>query len=219
QYQLSLGLFREFGDDAGEAMIVFRLGSIATKLGEQERARRLTEEALDRFELIGHKAGECMALGSLGLIEVGDRHAPRARELYERSAALAHEIGFHWYEAVILGFLSDLLLSRGDLQLGETRSLAALALHHRIGARGNSMFRIAAIAWAAAERGEFERAGKFWGAIEAEQAREPIPGWDDLRARYEQRVVNRANAGFERGREGGEKLSLNEAVEEALSGT
>src|SRR5262249_15951574 len=99
KYQRSLRLFQEIGDKAGEVMIVFRLGSIAAKLGERERGRRLTQEALVRFELIGHMPGESMALGSLGLIEVVEGNASRARELYERSAALSHEIGFHWQEA------------------------------------------------------------------------------------------------------------------------
>jgi predicted ATPase/DNA-binding SARP family transcriptional activator len=217
-YQHSLELFKELSDEAGEAMIVFRLGSIAEKLGEHERGRKLTEQALEKFELIGHKPGQCVALGSLGLIEVGEEHGPRARELFERSAALAHEIGFRWWEAVMLGKLGELLVSCGDLQLGETRSLEALSLFHRIGARANSVLRIAVIAWAAAELGDFARAGKLWGAIEAEEARDPIPGWEGKRDTYEQRVVNGPNAVFARARQDGQTLSLDEAVEEALTG-
>jgi predicted ATPase len=216
-YEWSLDVFQEAGDEAGAAMIVFRLGSAAQKLGELERARRLTEESLDTFRLVGHKPGECMALGSLGLIEAREENIAQARELLERSAALARDVGFHWWEAIILGELAQLLVDRGDHQLGETRSCEALSLIHRVGDRQNTVYTLAVIAWAAAGRGDIERAGRLWGAIEAEESRGPIGGWERERETYERRVLGKAGPAFERARQNGQTLSLDEAVDEALS--
>ncbi len=218
-YERSLEAFGEAGVETGAAMIVFRLGSIAWKLGELERARGLTEESLDRFGRVGHQPGKCVALGQLGMLEARDRGADKARELLERSAALAGEIGFHWWEANMLGELGRLLVSQGDRQLGEMRSCEALSLYHRIGDRQNTVYLLAILASAAADRGDLERAGRLWGAIETEETCGPIGGWERERKTYERRVVADAKPAFQRARQNGQTLSLDEAVDEALSAT
>ena len=216
-YERSLSLFREDGDDAGAAMMVYRIGSAFFNAGKLHDARPLVEESLEVFTRVGQKAGECMALGSLGSIDAREGAVRRARTLLERSARLAHEIGFVWFEAHILGEIADLLLSQGDLQLAEAWSAEALALSHRIGDRQHTIARLAEIALTAAERGDVERAGRLWGAVEAEESRGPVGAWVRERERYEQRLRADDDPALERARRVGRALSIEEAVDEALA--
>ena len=68
-----------------------------------------------------------------------------------------------------------------------------------------------------AERGNAERAGELWGAVEAEEQRGAIGQWENEREQYERMVFAHADAELEAGREAGRLLSLEDAVERALS--
>jgi hypothetical protein len=68
----------------------------------------------------------------------------------------------------------------------------------------------------AAERGDVERAGRLWGAVEAEESRGPVGAWVRERARYEQRLRADDDPALERARGVGRALSIEEAVDEAL---
>lgn len=82
-----------------------------------------------------------------------------------------------------------------------TGTVWGLALHARI----------------AVARGDVERAGRLWGAVEAEEARAPLSGWSRYRDEYASPVLARAGPELDRGRAQGRSLSLDEAVEYALS--
>jgi len=60
-----------------------------------------------------------------------------------------------------------------------------------------------------------ERAGLFWGAVEAEEARGPIGQWELEREEYAAKVVLESDV-FEGGRQRGRRLSFPEAIDEAL---
>ena len=68
-----------------------------------------------------------------------------------------------------------------------------------------------------AERGNAERAGELWGAVEAEEQRGAIGHWENEREQHERMVLAHADAELEAGREAGRLLSLEDAVELALS--
>jgi hypothetical protein len=57
----------------------------------------------------------------------------------------------------------------------------------------------------------------LWGAIEAEEQRGAIGQWENEREQFERMVFAHADADLERGREAGRLLSLEDAVERALS--
>ena len=58
--------------------------------------------------------------------------------------------------------------------------------------------------------------GRLWGAIEAEEARGPVGQWEAERDSYSQVILAHAGPEFERGRQDGVRLSLNEVVDDAL---
>ena len=107
------------------------------------------------------------------------------------------------------------------LELGRTdkavpRARASLALAREIGDRQGTVFALALLAWAATEQRDLARAGRLWGALEAEEVRGPVGQWEDERETFAGRVLGNDGAEFERGREAGRQLSLEAAVDEAL---
>ena len=76
---------------------------------------------------------------------------------------------------------------------------------------------LARLARIAAERGDHRSAGRLWGAVEAEEARGPIGAWENEREAYVRTVLAATASEFERARDEGRKLSLDEALDVALS--
>jgi hypothetical protein len=69
----------------------------------------------------------------------------------------------------------------------------------------------------AAARGEAERAGRLWGAIEDEVALAPLGGWRRHRDTCEARMRELAGPEFEQSRAEGRALTLDEAAALALA--
>jgi predicted ATPase len=202
-------LFRQAGDPVGVATAEFRLGVIAYLRDEVERARRLWESSLATFRRLGDESGELQALGNLGGLELlhGDRD--RGRQLTERSLAMASRVGWVWWEVWMLLNLADAALVSGRPDEGARLARDCLVLARQIEDRPGVVFALALTAWAAADRGDGERAAAIWSAVEAEEKSAPIPRWDTERERYAAHIPEPA--------EGAPSLSLDEALEQALS--
>jgi predicted ATPase len=216
-FEQSLALFRETGDELGAAILVFRLGAAARNSGEIERARRLLEESAVTLRRLGHRNGELEALGVLGSVEWQEGNRERALELIEQSAAMAADTGFVWWRA---GMLDD--LARYSLELGRVEDALrwgreSLSLSRSMTDRTGTVWGLALHARIAAEQGDLERAGRLWGAVEAEEARAPLGSWGQYRDEYALPVLAHAGPKLNRRLAEGRSLSLNEAVEYALS--
>jgi hypothetical protein len=79
------------------------------------------------------------------------------------------------------------------------------------------VFCIGLLARAAAESGDLERAGLLWGAIEDEDAGAPLGGWRRHRQASHERILELAGPELEPAVVRGRELTLDEAVELALS--
>ena len=163
--------------------------------------------------------GRGVVFDLLGEIAFEEGEHERAFVLLERSAALCGETGFRWLQA---GGASRDLAERTQ-QLGRYEDAArwareALAVGHQIGDRQWLVYSFAVLARAAAERGDQSHAGRLWGALEREEERGPVGQWEreGERSGYAEAVLARTGVAFERSREEGRRLSLDEAVELAL---
>jgi tetratricopeptide (TPR) repeat protein len=180
-YARSGKLFRAAGDDAGVATAVFRLGVVAARTGDRTRAGQLWEASRTAWEQLGDDAGVVQALGNLGWLayEEGDRD--RARELFERSISMARELGWSRSLALTLGSLAELELEAGRIDEAEPSARESLAIAHEIRDRALTVSGLARLGWAAAERGDTERAAALWSAVEAEEEKGPIAQWTQFR--------------------------------------
>ena len=206
----ALELFRQIEDERGIAEARFRLGVVAARNGEVELARGLWQESLEEWERLGDDAGVTQALGNLGWWEFEhgeDRE--HAWQLTERSLMLARRLGWQWWEINQLGELAERTLDIGDLEEGERRAREYLARSRDIEDRSAAMLGVGMLAWVAAERGDRERAGILWAAIEVEEAKAHDVQWAWARDKYAARVGEAPQPAV--------PLELERAVEYALS--
>ena len=216
-HEESLALFRRLGDRRGEALLLIRSAVEAWRIGDVDGARALCEESIEYFRSLGSVKGEAEALLILSYVPMKEGRFEEAFELADRAAVLAREVGWSWWESGALGTAAESALSLGRTDQGRERALRALSINHEIGSRQWTLFSLAELAWAAAQTGDPVRAGRLWGAIEAEAERGRIGQWEEgERDEYAAHLVPVAGPEFDRGVATGRALPLAEAVEYAL---
>ncbi len=215
-YAESLALYEELGDEHGRAVLLHRLSLHAMRSGDLAKARRLVGESHEIHERQGDKWGLTQTVGTMGAIERDAGNPERARELIAESAALANEVGHAWWESGMLAELAQLDLAAGRLEAGREAALKSLAMKDEMRDHAGRVFGVGLMARAAAEAGDYERAGLLWGAIEDEDAGAPLGGWRRHRQENEERINELAGPEFEPARAQGRELTLDEAVSLAL---
>jgi predicted ATPase/class 3 adenylate cyclase len=216
-YKQSLALFEQLGDEHGRAVLLHRLGIQAMRRSELDRARDLVEASHAIHQRSGDRWGLTQTIGTLGAIARDAADEGRAYELIAESVALSREIAVAWWESGMLAELAQLALNGRRLDEGEVRARESLALAEQMRDRGGRVFGVGLFARLAAERGQLDRAGRLWGAIEDEDAGAPLGGWRRHRQRCEERMRTVSSPEFERGCVAGHKLTLDEAVSLALA--
>jgi predicted ATPase/class 3 adenylate cyclase len=216
-YEESLALYRSLGDERNVAHMIHRLAVDAVRVGDLERGRALTEEARSLAAGLGARREEALALSTLGSIAFEEGDPDQAIELLEQSVAVAAEVGFAWWQGGRLLDLAEIAGESGRREEAEHWLRDALAVLLPLRDRQLLVYGLAMLAGFEADRGRTERAGVLWGAVEAEEQRGPIGFWETERAKYERAVFAHDGPELQGGRETGRALSLEEAVERALS--
>jgi tetratricopeptide (TPR) repeat protein len=220
-YEESLALFEQLGDVRGRAELLHRLGIQALRRGDPERARELVVESRELFESQEdawvRMWGQMQTTGTLGAVarDLGDD--AHALELIAKSAALAGNGDMPWWQAGMLAEHAALLLRGGNLEEAELTARESLTIAEQLHDRGGRVFGVGLLAVVAAERGERERAGRLWGAVEDENVGAPLGGWLRHRESCEERIREAAGPEFERGRAEGRASTLDEAIALALT--
>ena len=214
-YEKSLALFHKLGDEKAAAHMLLRLGSSALKRADLDAARSLLDEGLARNRELGSATTEAQVLSLLGALawQEGDREL--ALERVSESLAVIREAGFRWWEGVMTDDLAFYLFELGRIEDSERHARRALEISRDLLERQTTLWALARLCVAAAATGRLDRAGRLWGAIEAEEANGPVGAWETERAWFEERVPVGDDT-FEQGRLAGRALSLSEAVDYAL---
>jgi tetratricopeptide (TPR) repeat protein len=211
-YQHSLELFIASGEEVQTANLRYRVAGNMVDRGETAAAWPLLEESLRTFRQLGLPRGEAQVLGYLAEKPHGEGDLARAIELTLESAAVAREIGWAWWESGQLRGAAALERERGKLDAAEGHALRSLELFLGLGARLSVVLTAAELAVIAAERGDAERAGHLWGAIESEQASRPVARWENRRQELEALVLRVDGPAFASARTEGGLLSIAEAA-------
>ena len=213
----SLSLFEQLDDEHGRAVLLHRLGISAMWRGELGQARELVEASDAIHRRTGDVWGRAQTVGTLGAIARDEGDERSALELVRESVMLAREAGVPWWEGGALAELACLCLNAGLVEEGEGRARESLEIAERLRDRPGRIFCVGILARVAAERGQSERAGRLWGAIEDEDAVAPLGGWRRHRETCETRTRAAAGTEFEQARAEGRALTLEEAVVLALA--
>jgi hypothetical protein len=216
----SLALFEELDDDHGRAVLLHRLSISAMVLGDPDRAHELVHASHELHGLSDDPAqrawGHAQTTATLGALARDGGDDSIAAELFSESVQLAQEVDVDWWRGGVLAELSALALRQNELATAERLGRESLELADRLGDRSGRIFGVGLLASAAAERGDLERAGRLWGAIEHDQAFAPLGGWVRHHGDCEARVQRHAGEQLEAGLAAGRDLELDDAVREAL---
>jgi len=213
----SVALFREAGDDVGAATLLHRIATARLSAGETAGVRELLEESRELFHGAGVQRGDAEIVGTFGYLAQAEGKIEEAAELYERSIALALETGFDWWRRGMILSLAEVLLLLDRVDEAEQWSREALSLSVALRDRRGEFWGLVLLAWVAAVRGDAARAGRLWGAAEAEEEKRPSGQWEHERDLYLKRVFVADGPELSRAREIGRRLTLERAVEEELA--
>ena len=211
----SLAEFERIGDEHGIAIVRHRLSIGARGAGDLPRARQLLEASLAASRRLSDRKLEADCLRSGAWIEHSDGNLARAVELNEQSIVLLEQIGHTWLLRGALLESADLARELGQMQKAEDSAREGLRVAQSLSDRQGIVWGVATLAQVFTAAGELERAGRLWGAVEAEAERAPVGSWDRVRDEAAETIV-RDDPAFERGREEGRGLSFEDAVEYAL---
>jgi predicted ATPase len=106
-YRRSLELFEAIGNEREAAVSTFRLGATASNMGDVAKARPLLEESLARLRAVGDTRVEPQVVGVLGFVAAQEGDLAQARALMTESATRAAEVGFSWWQNVMLSGLAE----------------------------------------------------------------------------------------------------------------
>jgi tetratricopeptide (TPR) repeat protein len=209
----ALALLRELEDEPAISHMFFRLAVEARRAADPEQARALCRESLSLHHSV---TGEAQTLWLLGDVAFQEGRLEEAFDLLERSARQAGEVGFVWWQLQTLLSYAEyaILVEKPDLAAAPAHE--GLELARQIDDRRGMVFGLALQAWLAAVQGRPEDSGRLWGAAEAAAGRAPVGHWEHERDTYEARIVTDTPE-FEHGRERGRRLSLEQAIDEALA--
>jgi tetratricopeptide (TPR) repeat protein len=216
-YERSLALFEGLDHEAGILRLLFRLANIAFTRGDIAAARNLLEQTLARARAGGFRYEQSELLGTLSLVEYRCGEIDKALELQLSSLHIIRELGgWAWGEPNRLINAAEFSVVLDRLHEAETYGRQALELSRSIGDRIAMTYELAVLALAARAGGHDKRAGRLWGAIEAEEARTFLGQWPAHREDYATRILLPHSPQLEQGREQGQRLTLDEAVAYAL---
>src|SRR5207237_843012 len=200
----SRSLFESVGDEHGCAVLRHRLWIPAMIRGDLDRARELVEAShaihARSDDWWRRTWAHAQTVGTRGAIarDAGDDEF--AYEQFAESAELSGAAGVHWWRGGVLGELGALSLRQGRVEEAEGYARESLVAARDLGDRPGRVFGVGLLACVAAERGELERAGRLWGAIEDEVVSAPLGGWQRHRDAFHTRLRELADPDFEVGR-------------------
>jgi predicted ATPase/class 3 adenylate cyclase len=212
-WEESLAEYEQLGDEHGIAVLLHRLSISALDVhGDLARARDLSERSLEIHRRLSNDKGACQPVALLGALALQTGDPERGVALLQESAELAGRVGWRWWRAGTLSALADVAIGAGRTDEAEALVREALGLGLQLGDRVGLSWYLSQLAFLLARAGKCEEAGRVWGAVEAASAFIPGGPWPRDFERLERELSAVADEAFERGREEGRALSLEEVV-------
>lgn len=211
-YPESLALFVGLGDAVNAAHMRFRVAANMVLRGETDAAWPRLEASLDESRALDLPLGASQALAFLANRSRGAGDFDEAVQMCLESAELAHDVGWTWWELGQLESVATIELERGNLDAAELHAARAVTLALELRDRQHTIFVASHLAVVTAGRGDMERAGRIWGAIESEEAAGRVGQWESERDEVAARVVRLDDPSFVEGLAEGRLLSIAAAL-------
>ena len=218
RYREALSIFEELGDAYNAVGLRSRFAVHAGVSGDPDQARRLVAEVRALNEPVGNPVVEPQMLSTLADLSHRERDWDGARELYGRAIEAARQCGFTMWELWQTTTLLEVDLERRALDDAERSGRTALVLARRLHDRERGLYALAGLSRAALERGDVERAGMLWGAVDEELRDEPMGRYAQDFAEFAAPLSESSDAGFRAAVEEGRVRTIEDAVALALGG-
>jgi predicted ATPase len=211
-WEESLAEYEQLGDEHGIAVLLHRLAISALIHGDVDQARARSHRSLELHRRLANDKGAAQPLALLGSIALQSGDRSRGVALLEESAELAGKIGWRWWRAGTLSALAEVAIA--DDRVGDAQGLLheAVDLALQLGDRVGLSWYLSQFALALLHESRPEDAGRIWGAVETAAAFIPGGPWPRDMERLQGEVRALADTEFERAREAGAQLSLEDAA-------
>ncbi|MEG3901359.1 tetratricopeptide repeat protein [Microcoleus sp. B4-C5] len=116
KFEEALKLYREAGDNRGQALSLLGLGKVYSDLGEKQKALEYYTQSLPLSRAVGDRSGEAATLNNIGLgySELGEKQ--KALEYYSQSLPLVRAVGHRSGEAITLNNIGLVYSQLGEKQ-------------------------------------------------------------------------------------------------------
>lgn len=215
-----LAIWSSTGDTAGVAIIHHDLGLLAAKEGDHALARSHHTQALALRRQLGNPGGVAYSLWALATVALFEGDTASAADMFRESLTIFRDLGDRQGEAYVLHGLARVSQRQGsDL---ETLRLfhEVLELRQTLGERNGIIECLEEIASVLTKQGRIEQAIRLLGAADALRAAISLAPWAAEQQEIAQtlalarRVVS--SEAFEAAWAGGRRLTLDQAMTEAL---
>ena len=156
----ALTIYRELGDQRGEAFALYVLGSALCGHDDYPAGRPLVFESLALYRKLGDQAGVSEVLYALGNF-IDEQNPERARGYMDESLKLAQTLGDAAGVAARLSNLGRIAYRVGDYPSARARLTEALELQRRLG-RSDISFIIEALGELAMREGHYDEAREYF---------------------------------------------------------
>ena len=156
----ALSIYRELGDQRGEAFALYVLGSALCGHDDYPAGRPLVFESLALYRKLGDRAGVSEVLYALGNF-IDEQNPERARGYMDESLKLAQTLGDAAGVAARLSNLGRIAYRVGDYPSARARLTEALELQRRLG-RSDISFIIEALGELAMREGHYDEAREYF---------------------------------------------------------
>jgi predicted ATPase/class 3 adenylate cyclase len=217
----ALAVSRELGEPLRTALALNNLALVVWNKGDKGRATQLLEESVALKRKQGNRAGLAVSLNNLGSLLADDGDYERAKVYLEETLAIDRELGNPGGIADSLGNLASLAAMTGDVAHAAALDAEALQLRRDLDDRLSMAYSLESIASTVARAGFALIGTKLFGA--AEQLREdlgaPLPPSELSRYEVGLEFARSAlsSADFDEAFTAGRRLSLDDAIAEALT--
>lgn len=219
--EASLEIWKYLGDSSGEASVLNSLGVLAQHEGDNDSAYRFYEESLAHRKKIGSPREIAVSMNNLAMLAQAKGAYAQADELYSQSLTLFYQVNDARDIGATLANRGGLMIDQGDAKRAEGFFKESLSILRDLGQRDDIIECLEGFAGAALLLNQPHRGAHLLGA--AQMLREtigaPLPAYrhDYYVKTLEGLAAHLDLKTLESDLRIGKKLSLNEAIDYALS--
>ncbi|WP_445299913.1 CHAT domain-containing protein [Microcoleus sp. AT3-D2] len=158
----ALKLYREAGDNRGQALSLLGLGSIYSALGEQQKALEYYSQSLPLYRAVGNRHGEATTLTNIGKVYSDLGEQQKALEYYSQSLPLFRAVGSRRGEAYTVNNIGKVYSDLGEKQKALEYYSQSLPLSRATGDRGGEAMTLNNIGGVYSELGEQQKALEYY---------------------------------------------------------